>query len=343
MGETATQVDKLNEKNESRADDSGSGGNPLLRILGLVLVLLAVVLGIYGTVAYLAWQSGQTQRTENALQALEDEMAEQLEHARGDVTEGNFTLALRRLEWILAQNPEYPGAASLQLEAQAGLDKRLEPTPTPEPTVTPVAESTPLGPDPEGPFAELSGLMEDEEWGEAIAAIIAFQVQFPGYRRQETDIMLYNAYIEQGIKLLNGEQVELGLLYLAQAEKLGDLSIEAEDHRIWAELYLLGIGYYGVNWGLAVYYFRDLCAAAPFYQDACLTFREALVAYGDQYAFNLDWCPARDLYAEAAQMSSDQAFQEKLRDARTACLEATPTPTVVITGTITITGTPSNE
>jgi hypothetical protein len=342
MVETETQLNELNENNGSHPDDSSSGGNTLLRIFGIVLVLLAVVLGIYGTVAYLAWQSGQTQRTENARQALEDEMAEQLDYARGDVNEGNFTLALRRLEWILVQNPEYPGVVSLQLEAQAGLDKRLAPTPTPEPTVTPVAEITPLGPDPEGPFAELSRLIEDGEWGEAIVAIIAFQAQFPGHKRQETDIMLYNAYIEEGIKLLNGDRVELGLFYLTQAEKLGDLPVEAEDHRIWAELYLIGIGYFGVDWGLAVYYFRDLCAAAPFYQDACLTFHEALVAYGDQYASNLDWCPARDLYAEAVQMSSDQALQEKLRDARTACLEATPTPPAVITATITITGTPSN-
>jgi hypothetical protein len=183
--------------------------------------------------------------------------------------------------------------------------------------------------------------MDQEEWEQAITVITAFQAQYPDYQRQRTNSLLYDAYLNLGQLMVMGDQIELGLFYFDQAEKLGDLPIEAEDQRIWADLYLLGISYYGVDWGTAIFYFRGLCAAAPFYQDACVKLHEVIIAYADQYALNLDYCPAEALYSEANQLSSDTVLIEKLQAARDQCLEATPTPTV--SPTVPVSGTETIE
>ena len=151
--------------------------------------------------------------------------------------------------------------------------------------------------------------------------------------------MLYNAYMNLGVQMISGTQIELGIFYLSQAERLGDLPLDVKDQQTWAELYLLGIGYYGVDWQTTIFYFQGLCAAAPFYQDACRKLFEAYVAYGDQFAGLLDWCPAEEWYTEAIRLDNVTAVVDKRREAATNCLDATPTPENPITDTLPITNT----
>jgi hypothetical protein len=217
---------------------------------------------------------------------------------------------------------------------------RPSPTPRPTPTEPAALEAdNPAEDDLTPAFKRLQQLVDDGSWSEAISALIDFQSEHPNYRRLETDRLLYDAYVNQGQALLNGEQVELGLYYLSQAETLGDLKQEVLDQRLWAELYLSGIAYYGVDWETAAAFFRDLCAAAPFYQESCQKLRVSLTSLGDIYAANLDWCPAEALYAEAASHNGDAELGDKLAEARLMCLEATPTPAAPITATQTISGT----
>lgn len=309
----------------------------LFRVMGYFFIGLAVLVAVYGTVAYLAWQRGESLRSEEVKEALEEEFAKQIDFAEEDITAGNLELALRRLEWILDRDPDFGRALVLQADVRERLS--LDASPEPFPTATRVATVEIIktnNSEPEAAFGNLEKVMASQDWQEAVSAIVAFQSQYPDYRRLDTDAMLYDSYLNLGQELIMGDQVELGLFNLSQAEKLGDLPVEAEDQRTWAELYLLGISYYGVDWETAVYYFRDLCAAAPYYQNACVKLQEALVAYGDQFAGNLDWCPAREVYLEAYRLSNDQATSQKLGDARDACSEATPTPSVPISGTLTI-------
>ena len=100
----------------------------------------------------------------------------------------------------------------------------------------------------------------------------------------------------------------------------------------------LGISYYGVDWENSISYFRGLCAAAPYYQNACVKLHDALIFYGDQFAGALDWCPAEDIYGEAYRIDNDTVVSEKLNSARSQCLEATPTPEAPISGTISLEG-----
>lgn len=313
----------------------------LYRLIGYFLLTLAFLLAFYGAVVGLAISQGTTQRTELQLTTQASQLARQMELAQQDYTEGNYQLALTRLEWIIEQDATYPGAAALQQQTQSALTQQ-EATPTPATSPTPANTPTPeatLITDPQPELALIQELVAEEQWQEATNRLVTFQNQYPNFQREQTDQLLYEAYIGLGLELIYGKQVELGIYYLDQAEGLGNLTTEVQDQRVWAELYVTGIAFYEVNWEVSVYYFRQLCAAAPFFHDACGKFFTSLVSYGDQFAAAQDWCPAEDAFREALPFSNTQTLRDKLNTAVEGCLQATPTPSVPITGTLPITNT----
>lgn len=315
-----------------------------LRIAGIVLIVVALLIAMYTVVAYVALESGRTLRTERLRDERAAELANQLGRAREDIGESNFALASRRLEWILEQDPNYPEARALLDDAQESLAGRRDMAEPPDSEATATPRSTPLaagaGNDPAtAELQRIEGLVEAEAWEEAITALVSFQYNYPDTERRRTDELLYESYTAQGVELLYGDQVEVGLYYLEQAQRLGDLPQDVRDQQEWAELYLAGIGYFGVNWEVSLFYFRDLCLAAPFFHDACDKLYESLVAYGDQYAAQQEWCPAEGLYNEAYRQNDSDALLSKLQNARQGCESATPTPSAPISGTLPVTGT----
>jgi tetratricopeptide (TPR) repeat protein len=275
---------------------------------------------------------------------LAAQIQRQTELARENIGQGSYNLALRRLDYVLELDPENSEALGLQMQAQQALDSLYTPqpatavttTPTaqPEPTVTPGSIS-----DPETELQRIRRMVTNENWEDALPALLAFQYQFPNEERSTTDDLLYNVYVNYGLSLLEGEKVELGLYYLDQAAELGDLSQEVQDYQLWAELYLQGIAFYNVNWDVATYYFRELCLSAPFYQSACELLQESLENFADQYAVAEDWCPAQELYQEALSHGRSSPLVDKLNNAAEACALATPTPLAPITDTLPITDT----
>lgn len=323
-----------------------NGKQRFLRLSGFGLILLALLIGLYTLIAYLGWQSGQTLRADRVQAERTAAVETQITRAQEEIEAGNYRLALRRLEWVLENDPDYPEARTLQEQAQQALDAASAPTATPPPTVATTATPMPDEPDtapaadaPVAEFRALQTLVDEEEWEEAVTAITHFQGEYPDYERQETDRLLFEAYIGHGVELLYSERVELGIYYLDQAERLGALPQEARDQRQWAELYLNGMAYYGVGWGVSIANFRQLCLAAPFYQNSCDKLHAGLVAYADQYAAQQDWCPAESFYAEAYRLQSGDTVGDKLAQAREGCQSATPTATAPITGTVPLTGT----
>ncbi len=339
LAPTEQQTDKA-AKRPSRSRKAARG-------IGLMLIVISILLGWYLLIGYLGWQSGQTALIEAREAEIGAQLSRQTILARENIAQGSYNLALRRLDYVLEHDPQNLEAQALQQQAETELAALTAPS-LPEapavspPTVTPLPLPSPtpgLISDPEAELERLRQLTTSGSWADALPALIAFQRQFPSYERLDTDRLLYDVYVNYGLALLEGSQAELGLFYLEQAEKLGDLSQEVLDYRLWAELYLQGIAFYGVNWGVTTYYFRELCVAAPFYQSACDRLHESLINYGDQYAGGLDFCPAQELYQEALGYGRSQALVEKINQAGEACLLATPTPTAPITGTLPITGT----
>lgn len=338
----------MDETVSSAGEQNGEAPRPrkAARFIGLLLIFVAVLLGWYLLVGYMGWQSGQSAMVEARETELMAQIERQTELARENIGQGSYNLALRRLDYVLELDPAHGEALALREQAQAALNALNTPQPTtavistatplPEPTATPGLIS-----DPVTELQRIRRLVINENWEEALSALTAFQRQFPNEQRQDTDALLYDVYVNYGLSLLEGEQVELGLYYLDQAAKLGDLSQEVLDYRFWAELYLQGIAFYDVNWDVASYYFRELCLSAPFYQSACVLLQESLENFGDQYAVALDWCPAQELYQEALSHGRSQPLVEKLNEATEACLLATPTPLAPITDTLPISGTES--
>jgi tetratricopeptide (TPR) repeat protein len=340
MSDTVSPANNQAEGHPQTAPQSRSK----LRFLGLVFILLAVLLGWYLLVGFLGWQSGQSAMVVEREAEMKSQIERQLMLARENIDQGSYNLALRRLDYILDLEPGNSEALTLQEQTQGLLDAFNTPqpttiatataTPSPEPSATPGLIS-----DPETELQRIRRLVANQEWSPALAALTAFQRQFPEFERQDTDKMLYDVYVAHGLLLLEGAQVELGLFYLDQAAELGDLSQEVLDYQLWAELYLQGIAFYNVNWDVATYYFRELCLSAPFYQSACERLQESLENFADQYVVAMDYCPAQELYQEALSHGRSQPLLEKLNNAAEACLLATPTPLAPITDTLPITGT----
>jgi hypothetical protein len=316
----------------------------LLRVFGLALIVIALLLAVYMTVAYLGYQSGQELQATRAEQTRTAAIMTQVDRAREEIDEGNHRLAVRRLEWVLEREPE--NAAALELMALAQANSQT-PTPTgvtATPELTPTAEATAGTPQADQIQAarelrRLIALVESEEWDDAIQGFLAFQNSYPEYERRRTDELLQQAYIGLGVEELYGEQVELGMYYLGLADALGNLPQEVRDQMLWAELYLGGMAYYGVNWDVSLFYFRQLCPAAPFYQDACQTLFNILAQAGDGFAARQDWCPAESYYQEAASVPGAESISQKLGQARQGCADATPTPSLPVTDTLPLTGT----
>lgn len=340
MNETVSPADHQTDDQPSPK----SQPRRIMRLLGLILIVIAVLSAWYLSVGYMGWQSGQAAMVEEREAELSAQIERQTALARENIGQGSYNLALRRLEYVLELDPGNSEALSLQEQAQNALAAINTPQPTtavtvtatprPEPTATPGLIS-----DPGTELQRIRRLVANREWETALSALVAFQRQFPDFQRPDTDELLYNVYVELGLSLLEGEQVELGLYYLDQAAQLGDLSQEVRDYRLWAELYLQGIAFYNVNWDVATYYFRELCLSAPFYQSACELLQESLENFADQYAAAMDWCPAQALYQEALSHGRSQPLVEKLNDAAEACLQATATPLAPITDTLPITDT----
>lgn len=317
----------------------------MARVVGFGLIILSVVLAWLLLVGFLGYQSGQRRLNENLQAELHSQIERQLVLAAENIEQQNNELALVRLAWVMERDPDNQQAHQLQAAAQSALNRQVTPTSVPvqaQPTAVPTTEPSPTPGAIESPSEELQRLRRlsvRKAWPELVPALITFQLQFPNYERLETDQLLYDAYLGYSQQLLEGDQIERGLYYLERAAKLGNLPQTMIDYQTWAELYTQGISFYGANWDAAAYYFRDLCLAAPFYQDACAKLHTALVANGDQFALVEEWCPALLLYEEAWTVANDAELGEKLETARTGCLSATPTPTGPITGTVPITGT----
>jgi hypothetical protein len=340
-------IDPSGQKNgageDKTAGDTGTGRRPrlLVRLIGLSLVIFSVFLATYLVVAYFAFETGRKEARQQATDSRNEQISRQIELAGQDLEEGNYRIALARLDFVLAEAPDNSRAQDLRRQVIAIEAAAAIPQPTPEPIEVVAGPDTSGDVADENPLPELQAirrLTAAGQWEEALPPLIALRRQFPDYERRQTDELLYETYLNLGFEYVNTEKIELGLNYFSQAERLGTLPQEALDYRLWADLYLQGRAYFGVNYEIAGAYFRDLCAAAPFFQSSCARLYEALIGYGDQLAYNLDWCPAESVYREAWQQRATEALNAKLAQAREGCASATPVP---LTDTLPITQTGS--
>lgn len=293
----------------------------------LALIVLAVFLG--GWSGYRsAVKARQAAQVQQEMQAL----AEQYQLGLQDLEAGNYEVARQRLEWVLNQAPDFPGAADRLVEIYTVLYATATPTPKPTVTGTPEPTATPDLRPVEDLFVSAQEAFDRGDWDAAISQIVSLRSADAQYQVTQVDRMLYIALRNRGVdRILQGGDLVGGSYDLALAEHFGPLDADASAARYWARTYMYGMAFWGADPQTALFYFQQVASALPYLSDgtgwnARNRYREVLVQYGDQLANQGDWCAAEEQYRLAATIRDDEALQAKIADAVQGCAPPTDTP-----------------
>jgi hypothetical protein len=310
----------------------------LWAVLFCGLVLFAILLG--GLTG--ARSTTQSQHS-TATAFLKTSLNEQFDLAVQDITEYRYEVARQRLEYVIAQDPSYPGVTEKMAEVMSILYATATPTaPAPTTTATPTRDLRPV----EDLFKQAQSLVAAQKWTEAIDTLVALRQSDPNYQTARIDGMLFISLRQRGVdKIWKEGDLEGGIYDLALAARFGPLDIQANSSRELARLYVIGSSFWEVLPDQAIIYFSQVAAASPGLRDisgwtASARYREVLIQYGDQLATKKDWCTAQQQYELALSMGADGALQEKASNAAIQCSPPTGTPTA--TGEIPTATLPAN-
>lgn len=310
-----------------------------------VLFAVAAFLALGSAGAYAGYRAGiQEQRSLEATQGVLS-VHKQFDQGLQDLQSGQLELARQRFEWVLVQDPTFPGAADRLSEVMAILFATATPTPLPAtPTLTPTPDLRPV----EDLVNQIKSLFTGGDWTGAIDTVVNLRKVDPGYRVAEIDGLLYLALRNRGVDKIRGADLGGGTYDLALAERIGPLDAEAYNFRELARLYMLGSSFWEAYPEQAVYYFAQVAAAAPGLKDASgwtarERYRAVLIQYGDQLARGGDWCAAQTQYALAISIREDANFAATAIYAEVQCYTPTPPATATPTETPTPTGTATFE
>ena len=212
-----------------------------LGVIGLLLLLSA-------TTAALAagyWSGTQSKAARQAV-ARAVEIQTQFELAQLDFEAGAYDLARQRFEYVLAQEPDYPGAVDMLAQTylkmhESGMEKSETVLPTP--TLTPTPDTRAV----EERYAQAQAQLESQDWLGLVQTILALRDVDPLYQVFEVDRMLYLATRFNGAnKILESGDLEGGLYDLALSEAFAPLDKQSGIYRDWARLYQIGVSFWGV-------------------------------------------------------------------------------------------------
>jgi tetratricopeptide (TPR) repeat protein len=307
----------------------------------LVVLVLAVLLGSAGGVVYGQVRAGIARRDQ-----LNVELAVQMNLAQVDMDAGRYYLARQRYEYVIEQDPDYPGVQGKLVEALVGQAESLTtlPTAAAEPTPTPDTRAA------DELYAAAQAHLANQDWRSLLDTLVALRTADPYYETVQVDRMLNLALRKRGAdRILNEGNLEGGLYDLALAESFAPMDTQSGVWREWARLYLLGASFWNVDPGQAVSTFSQLILSAPYLRDQSgLTvtdrYRLALIQYGDKLAAADEWCEAQVQYEAALSMSgagseaelkAKQAAEQCANPSGTATATPETTPTFTQTGQLT--------
>lgn len=288
--------------------------------------LLMGLLGTVGGVQAARIERGNTQVAERVRT-----LSEQYSLGILELQSGDYDLARQRFEYILAEDPGFPGAADKLAEVVQILSATATSTPLPA-TSTPT--STPDMRPVEDLFANVRNLFVSGDWNRAIEMTLALRQVAPMAHVTEVDGILYRSLRNRGVLKISVEgNLEGGIYDLSLAEQFGPLDAEAKNYQELARYYMMGSGFWEVYPEQAVYYFGLVISALPSLRDssgwtAAARYKAALVQWGDQLAKNGDWCGAQVKYELALSYGGDGDLQDILEQAAFNCSPPTATPTL---------------
>ena len=270
------------------------------------VVIMALVLGLFFFTAASAaagWTAGRSALNATATVEAGLYLFEQYNQALADMEHENYELALGRLEFIFASDPEFLNVAELWVEVQLKLGRTssgdenslLSETATPTPDPRPKEQL----------LAAAQGHIAAREWTQAIDTLLSLRQADSAFHTVEVDGMLFLALRNRGAEnIVQNGLFEPGLYDFALAEKFGPLDGQAMNYREWARLYLYGNAFWLAYPVEAAYYYGQLTGLAPNLADsngftAFYRYWQSLVHIADQLAAAEEWCEAEAAYQQA--------------------------------------------
>jgi tetratricopeptide (TPR) repeat protein len=284
--------------------EPGRGLSPSWKWLALLGVLtLAIIAGMSALGGY---RSGMFQREAAGSTQVARELTRQFELALTDMQEKRYDLARQRFEFIIQQDPNFPGVTDKLASVLLELSITATPTLAPTPTLTPTPDLRSV----EDLWAQAQQSLGGGDWTAAIDTLLKLRKDAPDFHAVEVDGMLYVALMSRGVDKIKNADLEGGIYDLTLAERFGPLGVEARSYRSWAELYVTGASYWEIDWPKAIEVFAQLWQAAPYLRDASGwtsidRYRIALEKYGDQLAQSGEWCLAQEQYQAALQVNPE--------------------------------------
>jgi tetratricopeptide (TPR) repeat protein len=310
-----------------KINKSMRGRTILLNVIGLIIILALALLGGY--------QSGLSIRRDTQSSVISQQLGEQFQYALVDVEFGRYENAQRRLEFIIAHDPAFPGA---QQKLTDVLVLRNVPTPTLTPSLTP----TPDFSGAEQAFASAQQLMAAQDWPGALGALDEMRKLDSSYQTAQVDGMYYFALRNYGYDLITKQgNLEGGIYQFTLAARFGMLDREASGLREGARYYLIGASFWELDWEQALFYFDQVYRGWTGLWDGTMTaaqrFHFASMRYGDQLLGLGQYCDAVAQYENARAIAPlDAPATDGYEEAYIACFPATETliPTPLVTPTL---------
>ena len=304
--------------------------------LALFLVAGSVLLG-----GWLGYASGQQARLSDQNQQALQSLDGQFQLGIQDLEAGRYEIARQRFEFIISQDPNYPGITEKLVAVMEVMLATGTPAPLATITTTPTQDPRPV----QDLYNQALSLAAGSQWTALIDTISALRKTELTYQAAELDGLLYIALRSRGIeKILNEGNLGGGSYDLALAERFGPLDVDATTAREWARLFMIGLSFWEVYPDQSVFYLSQVAAAAPYLRDssgwtAMERYYQALIQYGDALAQKETWCDAASQYELAMSIRVEAALQEKFENAVLQCQGATETPLVTETPLISETPT----
>jgi tetratricopeptide (TPR) repeat protein len=251
-------------------------------------------------------------------------MTEQFQYVDEDIKAGRYENAKQRLEFIIANDPSFPGA-------QEKLTQVLVLMNAPTITVTPSLTPTPDFSGAQEAYSKAQQLIASQDWPDALGALDTLRKLDSTYQQSQVDGMYYFAFRNYGFNLITKDgNLEGGIYQLTLAERFGPLDRDTNALREGSRFYIIGASFWELDWKQALFYFDQVYRGYPGLWDGTMTaaarFQYASMRYGDEL-FRLDQnCDALQQYQNAQAISPlDKVAQHNYDEAFIGCYPATPT------------------
>ena len=288
----------------------------VLGILGGIGIILLVI----GLSVYAGYQSAMKIREENRKLITAAALLEQFNLGLADVETGELDRARQRFEFIIRNDPEFPGATEQLTQILVKVNTIATPTAAPLPTLVPTQDTR--GVDERFLQAEQSIL--NSEWTNAIDTLLMLRKDDPTFKAVQIDGLLFMALRNRGMdKIGKQSDLEGGIYDLALAERFGPLDTEAQSYLNWARLYITGASFWEINWAEAVNYFSQIAPQLPYLRDgsgltAMERYRLALIGLGISQ-LQSEPCDAVETLNLALSIADDEEAAKALEEAVKFC------------------------